>query len=164
MDLVRQQPITSEAYAQLIYSDVEEWDAVVAGRAIKLTWENTPLNGYIITDYGNIIAFEPLQEEGDNSMIFKAIGVAVLIAVPGTIFGLIFMSSPFYQRMYAEGKMRKVVGLPLAIALAIGVCSWTLDNRYDFEIALEIHFIIAFIIFFIGHWIGYSSERSNGKK
>jgi len=162
--IVRQQPITSEAYAQLIYSDVEEWDAVVAGRAIKLTWENTPLNGYIITDYGNIIAFEPLQEEGDNSMIFKAIGVAVLIAVPGTIFGLIFMSSPFYQRMYAEGKLRKVLGLPLVIALAIGVCSWTLDNRYDFEIALEIHFIIAFIIFFIGHWIGYSSERSNGKK
>ena len=162
--LVRQQPITSEAYAQLIYSDVEEWDAVVAGRAIKLTWENTPLNGYIITDYGNIIAFEPLKEGGDDSMIFKAIGVAVLIAVPGTIFGLIFMSSTFYQRMYAEGKLRKVVGLPLGIGPAIGFCSWALANRYQFDTPLETHFIIAFIISSIGLWIGYSSERSSGKK
>jgi hypothetical protein len=162
--LVRQQPITSEAYAQLIYSDVEEWDAVVAGRAIKLTWENTPLNGYIITDYGNIIAFEPLKEGGDDSMIFKAIGVAVLIAVPGTIFGLIFMSSTFYQRMYAEGKLRKVVGLPLVVGPVIGFCSGALDNRYHFDIPLEAYFIIALIISSIGLWVGYSSERYTGKK
>jgi hypothetical protein len=161
---VRQEPITNDAYAQIIYSDVEEWDAVVAGRAIGLTWETSSLNGFIITNYGNIIAFEPLKEGGDDSMIFQAIGVAVLIAVPGTIFGLIFMSSPFYQRMYAEGKIRKVVGLPLAIAPSSGICSGALANRYQFDTSLEIHFIIAFVIFFIGLWIGYTSERHTGKK
>ncbi|MCS5534157.1 MAG: WD40 repeat domain-containing protein [Candidatus Poseidoniaceae archaeon] len=161
---VRQQPITNEAYAQLIYSDVEEWDAVISGRAIKFTWETSTLNGFIITDYGNIISFEPLQEAGDDSMLFKAIGLAVLVAVPGTIFGLIFMSSPFYQRMYAESKLRKVVGQPLIIALAIGGCSWALDNQYNFDTPLEAHFLITFAILFIGLWMGYSSERSNNKK
>ena len=161
---VKQRPITSEAYAQIIYSDVEEWDAVVSGRAIEFTWETSSLNGFIITGYGNIISFEPLQEEGDDSMLFKALGVAVLIAVPGTIFGLIFMSSTFYQRMYSEGKLRKVVGLPLAIALAIGSCSWALDNRYHFDTPVETHFLISFAILFIGLWIGYSSQRTNNKK
>ena len=164
--MVKQQPITSETYAQLIYSDVEEWDAVVSGRAIKLTWENTPLNGYIITDYGNIIAFEPLQGGGDSSMLFKAIGIAVLIAVPGTIFGLIFMSSPFYQRMYAEGKLRKVLGLPLVIAPAIGLCTWALNERYELigSDNYEFYLLLTLIVFSIGHWVLCSSERSNGKK
>ena len=161
---VKQQPVTSEAYAQIIYSDVEEWDAVVAGRAIKFTWETSSLNGYIITGYGNIISFEPLQEAGDDSMLFKAIGIAVLVAVPGTIFGLIFMSSPFYQRMYSEGKLRKVAGLPLVIALAILATSLALDNRYHFDTPLETYFLISGAIFFIGLWIGYSSQRSNNKK
>ena len=104
--MVRQQPITSEAYAQLIYSDVEEWDAVVAGRAIKLTWENTPLNGYIITDYGNIIAFQPVTVEIDNSIMTMMILIAVAVSVPGVIIGLIFMNSPFLQRKYAERRKR----------------------------------------------------------
>jgi hypothetical protein len=162
--MVRQQPVTSEAYAQIIYSDVEEWDAVVAGRAIKFTWETSSLNGFIITDYGNIISFEPLQEAGDDSMLFKAIGIAVLVAVPGTIFGLIFMSSPFYQRMYAESKLRKVVGLPFLIAIAVGLSLFALDMRYDYETSSQAYVIITVIIFFIGLLFGYSSERSNNKK
>ena len=104
--LVRQQPITSEAYAQLVYSDVEEWDAVVAGRAIKLTWENKPLNGYFITDYGNIIAFQPATVEIDNSIMTMMILIAVAVSVPGVIIGLIYMNSPFLQRKYAERRKR----------------------------------------------------------
>ena len=161
---VKQQPVTSEAYAQIIYSDVEEWDAVVAGRAIKFTWETSSLNGYIITGYGNIISFEPLQEAGDDSMLFKAIGIAVLVAVPGTIFGLIFMSSPFYQRMYGESKLRKVVGLPFLIAIVVGLSLFALDMRYDYETSSQAYVIITVIIFFIGLWIGYSSQQSNNKK
>ena len=103
---VRQQPITSEAYAQLLYSDVEEWDAIVAGRAIKLTWENRPLNGYIITDYGNIIAFQPVTVEIDNSIMTMLILISVAVSVPGVIIGLIFMNSPFLQRKYAERRKR----------------------------------------------------------
>jgi len=103
---VRQQPITSEAYAQILYSDVEEWDAVVAGRAIKFTWETKPLNGYIITDYGNIIAFQPVTVEIDNSIMTMMILIAVAVSVPGVIIGLIFMNSPFLQRKYAERRKR----------------------------------------------------------
>ena len=162
--IVKQQPISSEAYSQLNYSDAEEWDAVVSGRAIKFTWETSSRNGFIITDYGNIISFEPLQEAGDDSMIFKAIGIAVLVAVPGTIFGLIFMSSPFCQRMYAESKLRKVVGLPFLIAIAGGLTLFALDMRYDYETSSQAYVIITVIIFFIGLGVEYSLEGHNGKK
>lgn len=104
--MVRQRPITSEAYAQIIYSDVEEWDAVVSGRAIKFTWETTSLNGFIITDYGNIISFEPLQEEVDTGIMTMMILIAVSISVPGVIIGLIFMNSPYLQRKYQERRDR----------------------------------------------------------
>jgi multisubunit Na+/H+ antiporter MnhG subunit len=118
----------------------------------------------MITDYGNVIEFEPLQPEADISMIFMVIMGAVLISVPGVIFGLIFMNSTFYQRMYAEGKMRKVAGIPLAFAFALGACSWALDNRYNFGMSLENHILISFIILIIGLRIGYSSQQSNNKK
>ncbi len=78
----------------------------MAGRAIKLTWENSPLNGYIITDYGNIIAFQPATEEIDNSIMTMMILIAVSVSVPGVIFGLIYMNSPFLQRKYAERRKR----------------------------------------------------------
>jgi hypothetical protein len=66
--------------------------------------------------------------------------------------------------MYGESKLRKVAGLPLAIALAILATLLALDNRYHFDIPLEAHFIISAAIFCIGLWMGYSSERSNNKK
>ena len=97
-------------------------------------------------------------------MLFKAIGVAVLFAVPGTIFGLIFMSSTFYQRMYGEGKLRKVVGLPFLIAIAVGLSLFALDMRYDYETSSQAYVIIAGIIFFIGLGVGYSLEGHTGKK
>jgi H+/gluconate symporter-like permease len=78
----------------------------VAGRAIKLTWENKPLNGYFITDYGNIIAFQPATVEIDNSIMTMMILIAVAVSVPGVIIGLIYMNSPFLQRKYAERRKR----------------------------------------------------------
>ena len=104
--MVKQQPISSEAYSQLNYSDAEEWDAVVSGRAIKFTWETSSRNGYIITGYGNIISFGPVLVEIDNSIMTMLILGAVAISVPGVIIGLIFMNSPFLQRKYQERRDR----------------------------------------------------------
>jgi len=104
--VVRQQPINSEAYSLLNYSDAEEWDAVVSGRAIKFTWETSSRNGFIITDYGNIISFGPLVVDVDESIMVILILGAVLISVPGVFIGLIYMNSPFLQRKYQERRDR----------------------------------------------------------
>ena len=67
-------------------------------------------------------------------------------------------------RYFAKQMLQWRGRLILAIALAIGCCSWALDNRYHFDTPVETHFLISFAILFIGLWIGYSSERSNNKK
>ena len=100
---VRQQPIISEAYAQIVAEDATEWDPVIAGRSISVVWENEHREGFIITSFGNIVSFVPEQAvEVDNSIMTVAVLSAVVIAVPGTILGLIYMNSSTLQRLYAK--------------------------------------------------------------
>ena len=100
---VRQQPIVSEAYAQIVAEDATEWDPVIAGRSISVVWENEHREGFIITSFGNIVSFVPEQAvEVDNSIMTVAVLSAVVIAVPGTILGLIYMNSSTLQRLYAR--------------------------------------------------------------
>tara|TARA_B100001564_G_scaffold203683_1_gene171341 strand:- start:107 stop:958 length:852 start_codon:yes stop_codon:yes gene_type:complete len=104
---VRQQPIISEAYAQIVAEDATEWDPVIAGRSISVVWENEHREGFIITSFGNIVSFVPEQAvEVDNSIMTVAVLSAVVIAVPGTILGLIYMNSSTLQRLYAKMRGR----------------------------------------------------------
>jgi len=104
---VRQQPIISEAYAQIVAEDATEWDPVIAGRSISVVWENEHREGFIITSFGNIVSFVPEQPvEVDNSIMTVAVLSAVVVAVPGTILGLIYMNSSTLQRWYANWRGR----------------------------------------------------------
>ena len=104
---VRQQPIISEAYAQIVAEDATEWDPVIAGRSISVVWENEHREGFIITSFGNIVSFVPEQAvEVDNSIMTVAVLSAVVVAVPGTILGLIYMNSSTLQRWYANLRAR----------------------------------------------------------
>jgi len=98
---VRQQPIVSEAFAQIVAEDAIEWDPIIAGRALSVVWENDQREGFIITSFGNIVSFSPEPAvEVDNSIMTVAVLAAVVIAVPGTILGLIYMNSSTLQRLY----------------------------------------------------------------
>jgi hypothetical protein len=98
---VRQQPIVSEAYAQIVAEDAVEWDPIIAGRALSVVWENDQREGFIITNFGNIVSFSPEPAvEIDNSIMTVAVLAAVVIAVPGTILGLVYMNSATLQRLY----------------------------------------------------------------
>jgi hypothetical protein len=98
---VRQQPIVSEAYAQIVAEDAVEWDPIIAGRSLSVVWENDQREGFIITNFGNIVSFSPEPAvEIDNSIMTVAVLAAVVIAVPGTILGLVYMNSSTLQRLY----------------------------------------------------------------
>ncbi len=104
---VRQQPQISEAFAQIIAEDAVDWDPVVAGRSISVVWENEHREGFIITSFGNIVSFSPdVGVEVDNSLMTLAVLAAVVVAVPGTILGLIYMNSKTMQRWYMNWRNR----------------------------------------------------------
>jgi len=64
-------------------------------------------NGFMITDFGNIIEFTPAVEEVEMNIMDVLVLGAVAISVPGVILGLIYMNSPWLQRKYKEFRFGK---------------------------------------------------------
>ena len=107
LGLVRYTPMTGEAFTVLIPEDAAEWDPILAGRGLSVVWETSRHNGFMITDFGNIIAFSPAVEEVEMNIMDVLVLGAVAISVPGVILGLIYMNSPWLQRKYREIRFGK---------------------------------------------------------
>lgn len=107
LGLVRYTPMTGEAFTVLVPEDAADWDPVLAGRGLAVVWENTRHNGFMITDFGNIIKFSPAVEEVEMNIMDVLVLGAVAISVPGVILGLIYMNSPWLQRKYREFRFGK---------------------------------------------------------
>lgn len=99
---IRQQPLVSEAFAQIVAQDAVEWDPIVSGRSIEVVWENAHQEGFIITSFGNIVSFETYSEVVDIGLMTIIVMAAVTISVPGVVIGLIYMNSPYLQRKYLQ--------------------------------------------------------------
>jgi len=93
-----------EAYEWVEYSDVVNSSDALAGERLIGSWGtiDNPNVGYVVTSYGAIIGFHPPEETSvwTDSLISYILAVVVLVAVPGVIFGLIFMNSEKLQRKY----------------------------------------------------------------
>ena len=107
LSLIRHEPQTSEAFTILMSEDAAEWDPVIAGRAMSVVWETDLHEGFMVTEFGNIIAFSPLLEEVDGNIMTVLVLGAVAISVPGVIIGLVYMNSPWLQRKYKEWRFPK---------------------------------------------------------
>lgn len=107
LGLVRHTPLTGEAFSVLVPEDAATWDAVIAGRGLAVVWENTRHDGFIITDFGNIIKFTPAVEQVEMNIMDVLVMSAVAVSVPGVILGLIYMNSPWMQRKYREWRFGK---------------------------------------------------------
>jgi hypothetical protein len=105
--LLRHQPKTSEAFTVLMAEDAAEWDSVIAGRTISVIWETGMNEGFIVTEFGNIVAFSPLLEEVDSNIMTVLVLGAVAVSVPGVILGLVYMNSTWLQRKYKEWRFPK---------------------------------------------------------
>ena len=101
----------AEAYEWVEYSDVSNASNALAGERLVGTWGTTDdANvGFIVTSYGAVVGFHPPVETSvwTDSLISYILAVVVLIAVPGVIFGLIFMNSEKLQRKYFERRNAK---------------------------------------------------------
>jgi len=105
--LVRYYPQSSEAFTVLLAEDAAEWDSVISGRALSIVWETDFNEGFIVTEFGNVVAFSPLLEETDSAILTVLVLGAVAVSVPGVILGLIYMNSTWLQRKYKEWRFRK---------------------------------------------------------
>lgn len=106
MSMVRHNPLLNEAYTVLIAEDAAAWDEIIAGRTLAVVWETSTNNGYMITEFGNIVAFSPLLEEVDAGILTVLVLGAVAISVPGVIIGLIYMNSPWLQKKYNRWRFK----------------------------------------------------------
>ncbi len=97
---VRYDSLENIAKVQISSEQMLEWDSVIAGRQIAHVWETGFDNGFMITTNGNVISFEPMLVEIDNTILTTIILIAVTVSVPGVILGLIYMSSPSLQKKY----------------------------------------------------------------
>ena len=100
--MIRQQPLITEAFVQILPEDAVSWDAVISGRSIEFVWENEQQSGFIVTSFGNIVAFESISDVEELDMVSLMVIIAVTISVPGVVVGLIYMNSPYLQRKYLE--------------------------------------------------------------
>ena len=100
-----------EAYEWVEYSDVSNASDGLAGERLVGSWGTTdnPNIGFVVTSYGAIIGFHPPVETSvwTDSLISYILAVVVLVAVPGVVFGLIFMNSEKLQRKYFERRNAK---------------------------------------------------------
>lgn len=106
MSIVRHNPLLNEAYTVLLAEDAAAWDEIIAGRTLAVVWETSTNNGYMVTEFGNIVAFSPLVEEVEAGIMTILVLGAVAISVPGVIIGLIYMNSPWLQKKYNQWRFK----------------------------------------------------------
>ena len=95
-----------EAYGMIVTEELTDTNADIAGKTIVAAWETEYQTGYILTSFGEIIEFETKEEEVESSLLLVLLMGAIIIAVPGSIIGLIFMNSTYLQKKYKEWRMK----------------------------------------------------------
>ena len=93
-----------EAYEWIENEEVVSSNSALAGERLIGSWATTDDSniGFVVTSFGGIIGFHPPPETDvwTDSLISYILGVVVLIAVPGSVLGLIFMNSETLQKKY----------------------------------------------------------------
>ena len=93
-----------EAYEWIENEEVVSTNSALAGERLIGSWATTDDSniGFVVTSFGGIIGFHPPPETDvwTDSLISYILGVVVLIAVPGSVLGLIFMNSETLQKKY----------------------------------------------------------------
>ena len=107
LGIIRYDGLNDQAFTVLLPADVTTFDAVIAGRSLAVVWENKEHQGFLITEFGNVVSFSPAREEVDMGIMEILVFAAVAISVPGVILGLIYMNSPWLQRRYKSLRFSK---------------------------------------------------------
>ncbi|MEC8926696.1 MAG: hypothetical protein VYB17_00370 [Candidatus Thermoplasmatota archaeon] len=100
-----------EAYEWIENEQVMASSSALAGERLVGSWGTTDdANvGFVVTSYGAVIGFHPPPETSvwTDTLISYVLGIVVMIVVPGSVLGLIFMNSETLQRMYYNRRNAK---------------------------------------------------------
>lgn len=107
LGLLRYEPVSNTVFTVLVPADAAAFDEVIAGRAMAAVWEINEHEGFFITEFGNVVAFEPDVEVVEMNIMTVLVFGAVAVSVPGVILGLTYMNSPWLQRKYNEWRFGK---------------------------------------------------------
>lgn len=107
LGLLRYEPVSNTVFTVLVPSDAVAFDEVIGGRAMAAVWETDEHRGFFVTQFGNIVAFEPEVEEVEMNIMTVLVFGAVAVSVPGVILGLTYMNSPWLQRKYNDWRFGK---------------------------------------------------------
>jgi WD40 repeat protein len=110
LGLIRVEQDSGEAFLMFNNSDALQQDPMLAADSVAVAWENSKGSGFVVTSDGRIVSFALEVEEAEDTLIVLAVGIVVVICVPGVFLGLIYWNSPWLQRKYLElrGKAPKV--------------------------------------------------------
>lgn len=106
LSILRHNPMGNDVYTVLMAEDAALWDEIIAGRPLAMVWETSTNNGYMITAFGNVVAFSPVVEGVDGGIMTVLVLGAVAISVPGVVLGLIYMNSPWLQKKYNQWRFK----------------------------------------------------------
>ncbi|MEE3082583.1 MAG: hypothetical protein VX320_00655 [Candidatus Thermoplasmatota archaeon] len=100
-----------EAYDWVDYSDAQNMSVTLAGERLIGSWatvENDNV-GFLVTSEGSIVPFHPSVDENVllDSIVSYIVAAMVIVAVPGVLFGLIFMNSTRLQSWYYSRRQAK---------------------------------------------------------
>jgi hypothetical protein len=87
------------SYKMLEHDLVKDSEIELSSTNIIQVWGDDMTHGFIISSDGSIAQFTPTTVE-DDELIMKVVMLVLLISVPGSIIGLIFMNSKTLQGWY----------------------------------------------------------------
>ena len=100
LSLIRHDPVNDEAYEHLGPDQVVAFDTLVAGRSLLGAWESGMGTGWFLTTDGDLVGMVPDRSDQESPILETVAGIAVAVALIGSIIGLIFMNSPKLQAAY----------------------------------------------------------------
>ena len=89
-----------QAYPWLGNSDATGDDAALSGETLVGGWSINSDEGYAVTSYGRVVYYYPPHNSISENLVSAIAPMLVIIAVPGVVVGLIYMSSPALQKKY----------------------------------------------------------------
>ena len=75
-------------------------DVLLRGERIIGGWSDSSETGYGITSYGRIFHYAPPSDPLSDKLGSAIAPLLVIVAVPGVVLGLIYISSPRMQKWY----------------------------------------------------------------
>ena len=90
------------AYPWLYNHDAGKSDPMIAHERLIGGWTTTDETGFGVTSFGRIVEYAPPPKSIDEKLVSSLAGILVIVAVPGSVLGLLFMMSPKMQKKYKK--------------------------------------------------------------